>query len=401
MRIAFVVGSFPKLSETFILNQITGLLDAGHDVRIFALENPDEDRVHSVVDKYDLLKRTRYIPQIQSYKDAVGTLLGTVPSILTEQLSSITDVLSLGTTGKRAPKQLEILNLLSDSKPFDICHAHFGPVGEVVQPAVAELDVPFIVSFYGSDISRDVKGNVSRYQPLFESTAAVTALSNDMKNRLVECGCNGSKVYHQPVAIDVEDYAFRERSRSTNEPVKIITVARFVEKKGVEYAIDAIASLDDEFPIHYQLVGDGPLREEIEQKIESYGLEESINLTGYVQHTEMKDLIDESHIFVLPSVTAQDGDQEGTPTVLLEAQASGLPIVSTQHAGIPEIVSDQEAGLLVPERDSKALADALRQLIKSESDWADMGHAGREYVENNHSIPHVTDGLESLYEDIV
>jgi colanic acid/amylovoran biosynthesis glycosyltransferase len=185
-----------------------------------------------------------------------------------------------------------------------------------------------------------------------------------------------------------------------NEPIRILTVARHVEKKGLEYAIKAVAQLDIDRPIRYHIAGDGPRREQLENLISELDATDRIEILGWQTQQEVAQLMADAHVFVLPSVTAANGDKEGTPTALLEAQATGLPVVSTTHAGIPEIVSDGDSGVLVPERDVSALADALENVTSHPERWAEMGQLGREYVESNHSIEAVTGELVSLYERV-
>jgi colanic acid/amylovoran biosynthesis glycosyltransferase len=153
--------------------------------------------------------------------------------------------------------------------------------------------------------------------------------------------------------------------------------------------------------IQYTIIGDGERRELIETTIAEHGLEDIVELRGWQPQSVVADEMADAHLFILPSVTAENGDKEGTPTVLLEAQSMGLPVVSTYHAGIPEIVEDGETGLLVPERDSEALADALETLISNPERWPEMGKRGREHIERNHSIEAVTDDLLKLYRSLL
>jgi colanic acid/amylovoran biosynthesis glycosyltransferase len=153
--------------------------------------------------------------------------------------------------------------------------------------------------------------------------------------------------------------------------------------------------------VTYSIAGDGPRRERLENRIAELGAGDRIEILGWQTQEEISELMADAHVFLLPSVTAENGDKEGTPTVLLEAQAAGLLVVSTTHAGIPEIVSDGEEGLLVPERDVTALVDALETLLGQPERWPEMGQAGREYVEAHHSVDSVTERLLTVYRDIV
>jgi len=400
MNIAFLVSSFPKISETFIVNQITELLDAGHNVQIFAFNQPDEAEQHKIVREYDLLSRTHYLPSPETYIDGTRTLLKMMPELCIRGDVGLSQVLSVLRNGTKAPRQYGVFQELLRAERFDVYHAHFGPVGEAARPAVEAIGAPLVVSFYGHDISEIVNRNPNIYDRLFESSASVLALSNEMRNRLSEIGCPEEIIKKQPLLIDVSEYPFRERSTPIDEPVEVLTVARLVEKKGIRYAVEALAKVDVDREIQLRIIGDGPEREAVENTISRLDMEDNVDFLGFRDHENVKKWLHQSDLFVLPSVTATDGDQEGTPTVLLEAQASGLPVISTQHAGIPEIVSDGETGYLVPERDVPALSSAFETLLEQPEQWVEMGRAGRKLVEERHAPETHVRSLEAVYRDV-
>jgi colanic acid/amylovoran biosynthesis glycosyltransferase len=405
MRVAFLVSTFPKLSETFILNQITGLLDGGHEVSVFAQRRPETATRHAVVDEYALLDRTTYTDAPDSYRDTVS-LIARILRAHPAAVGHVVESVARGKAGGERLANLETLLEYPDLSEFDVVHGHFGTTSKSFDFLVTDerfgVDdgVPFVSSFYGYDVSEVLRSDPDAYADLFPLCDAVTALSDDMVDRLVEAGCPPEKLVKQQLAIDTTRYRFRPRRRDANEPFGLLTVARFTEKKGLSYAVDAVARLADDYDLTYRIAGDGPLRESIERRVARRGIEDAVEFLGWVDQETVEAKLAEAHGFLLPSVTASDGDEEGTPTVLLEAQASGLPVVSTYHAGIPEIVADGESGYLVPERDVEALTGALRRLFESEPDWPRMGRRGCELVESNHSIPVMTDRLEGLYRSL-
>jgi colanic acid/amylovoran biosynthesis glycosyltransferase len=253
-----------------------------------------------------------------------------------------------------------------------------------------------VVSFYGWDTGSGTKIK----NELFETAKVVTCLSEDMRDDLVNMGCPRDKTRKVPLCIDTRNFRYKERDPEPEETVRILTVARFAEKKGLKYAVRAIADLDTEREIRYSIAGDGERRDQIEELIEEVGAEDRIDLLGWQSQERISELMNESHLFLLPSVTTESGGKEGTPTVLLEAQYSGLPVVSTYHAGIPEIVKDGKSGILVPERDVESLTEALNNLIEIPNQWGEMGRSGRKYVEENHSIESVTDDLLDIYRGV-
>jgi colanic acid/amylovoran biosynthesis glycosyltransferase len=183
-------------------------------------------------------------------------------------------------------------------------------------------------------------------------------------------GCPENKIYKLPVGLEISQYNFYERKLTAGEKVKIITVGRLVEKKGIEYGIKAIAKVVEKNPeVVYTIVGDGVLRNSLENLILELGIAENIKLVGWMTQEQVRHLYAVSHIFMLPSVTAANEDREGQALVLQEAQAMGLPVLSTLHNGIPEGLLDGKSGFLVPEKDVEALAEKLNYLIDRPSEW--------------------------------
>jgi colanic acid/amylovoran biosynthesis glycosyltransferase len=176
-----------------------------------------------------------------------------------------------------------------------------------------------------------------------------------------------------------------------------------VEKKGLSFAIDAVAMAKREgLRVELAVVGDGPLRGEIERQIRSLRLEQEVRLLGEKTYPEFLGELAACHLVVQPSIVASDGETEGgAPTVLIEAQAAGRPIVTTEHADIPEIVRPGESAVVVPERDAQALAGALRKLAAEPRAWAPMAEAGRRHVEIEHDVNRQSEKLEAIYDELV
>jgi colanic acid/amylovoran biosynthesis glycosyltransferase len=183
---------------------------------------------------------------------------------------------------------------------------------------------------------------------------------------------------------------------------KIATIARLVEKKGVEYGIQAVARIvARRGDVEYRIAGEGPLRERLQSLITQLNASEHVRLLGWQTQTEIAALLEESDILLVPSVTTQSGDEEGIPGVIMEAFARGLPVVGTDHAGIPEVVKDRESGLLVPERDVDALVGGLEHLINHPELRFAMGRKGRRFVEEQYDIENLNDRLVSIYQQLL
>jgi colanic acid/amylovoran biosynthesis glycosyltransferase len=400
MEIAFMVHSFPNTTGTFIQNQIIGLLDNAHNVSIFSELKPSEDIYHEKIQNYNLKDLTIYTSNPQSYLDGIRLLSTTIPSLLFNNEVGPRIILAQLVSGKTAPRKLANLDTVTQYGSFDVYHVHFGPTANSFLPLAASESNPFIASFYGFDTSKALREDPGRYNKLFDQADAITVLSEDMRSTVVDAGCPEAKTHIQPLSVDTELFPYYERTLD-NRPIHLLTVARFVEKKGLVYAIEAVSTLADEYDVQYTIIGDGDRRDLIEAKIAEHNLEDTVELLGWQPQSVVADEMADAHLFMLPSVTAESGDKEGTPTVLLEAQSMGLPVVSTYHAGIPEIVEDGETGILVPERNSEALADALETLLAEPDRWSEMGRRGREHIEQNHAIEAVTDDLLELYRSLM
>jgi colanic acid/amylovoran biosynthesis glycosyltransferase len=207
--------------------------------------------------------------------------------------------------------------------------------------------------------------------------------------------------YHR-MGIDLDKFQFHERMIQPGEPLKILTIGRLTEKKGHEYAIKGVAKLIKKGGnVIYTIAGDGPLRDKLANLVLDLGIDGNVKFLGPVEQEEVLKLYRESHIFLLTSVTAKSGDQEGIPVVLMEAQAVGLPIISTFHSGIPELVENGKSGFLVPEKDSMKLAEKLIYLAEKPELWSGMGAYGRKIVEEKYDIKKLNVQLVDIYHTVL
>jgi colanic acid/amylovoran biosynthesis glycosyltransferase len=290
-------------------------------------------------------------------------------------------------------------------KPYDIIHCHFGQLGQkgVTLREIGAIQGRLITSFHGADVNSPVwYSRGGTYKKLFKLGDKFTVNSNFTADRAIALGCPPEKIVKLPMGLNLSLYQFKARYLQVNEPVKIITVARLVEKKGIEYSIRAVAQVLKEYPnLIYRIVGDGGLRESLEQLIRELNVSENVKILGWMTQEEVRQLYTDSHLFILSSVTATDGDKEGQGLVLQEAEAMGLPVLSTIHNGIPDGVLDGKSGFLVPEKDVSALAEKLRFLLKNPEKWLEMGQAGRAFVEENYEINKLNDQLVEIYSKLI
>ena len=432
LRIAIFAGSFPVVSETFILRQITGLLDRGHEVDIYADTRAESGTaIQSEVERYQLLKRTIFMnmpPETAPWEMPVWPLTGKtwlpgatnpIPNwrrlaralpLLTHCLSSQSrltkQVLSRAEYGYQAASLsalYRLARLQTVRRKYDILHAHFGPVGNSFRFARQLWNAPLVVSFHGYDFTTVPRQQGPEvYQKLFAEAALVTVNSDYMGRNLQPLGCPPEKIRKLAYGIDLQQFQFRARTRAADEPFRLVTTGRLVEKKGIEYVLRALAEVARNHPrLHYDIIGDGPLRSELQKLAAELSVGPSVQFHGALNNEAVRALLDQAHAFVLASVTAKDGDQEGTPVSILEAQAVGLPVISTRHSGIPEIVLDGESSWLVPERDANALAERLDHLIQHPELGIALGARGRSLVEKKFTASNCLEELLQIYAEAI
>jgi colanic acid/amylovoran biosynthesis glycosyltransferase len=401
LKIAFIVTTFPGLSQTFILNQITGLLDLGHDVEIFAGRR--DSKVHPCVEKYQLMKLVHYLPQTR-----ILMILKAIWLIIVNFHKSPFTIFKLLDFNKYRKGDLSLSSFfyyfLFGGKKFDIIHCHFGPNG-IIGAQLKKLGIPgkIITTFHGYDMSTFllIKG-LDIYKDLFLNGELFLPISENWKRKLIELDCDEKKIAVHRMGIDLKKFKYLKRNIKPNESVKILTIGRLVEKKGYEYAIRAIARVTDiDKHISYIIGGDGPLRKKLEDLITELNINDYVKIMGAVDQNEVLRLYEQAHFMVLPSITAKNGDKEGIPVVLMESSAIGLPVISTYHSGIPEVIDNGKSGFLVPEKDVCALAEKIEYLVKHPEIWEEMGNNGRKIIEERYDIKKLNRQLVDIYQNLI
>jgi glycosyltransferase involved in cell wall biosynthesis len=278
-----------------------------------------------------------------------------------------------------------------------VVHAHFSTAGVIAEVASRGLGVPLVVAMYGHDISRLPRERrwQARYARLFERAAAVTVLSRDMREVAARHGADPARIKVIHLSRRLESLPFRARTGSVR---RWVSIGRFVEKKGFEDAIRAVARLRERHvAVELELLGDGPLQPAMVRLASDLGVAECVRFRGALPNSQAMKALQEADAFLLCSKTAANGDQEGTPTVLIEAQALGVPCVSTRHAGIPEMLPASAQWLLATEGSVDEIAARMEQLSAlSEEARSGLALAGRAHIEREFSL----DQQAALYADL-
>ncbi|OKH37917.1 glycosyl transferase [[Phormidium ambiguum] IAM M-71] len=288
-----------------------------------------------------------------------------------------------------------------------LIHAQFGLSGTLILPWARSLGIPLLVHYRGADAT--ITEETSRYTSLnhwtyFQRKEALKkqarlfiTVSKFIKNKLLEQGFPSEKIIPHYHGVDLEK--FHPDIDLPREPV-ILFVGRLTEKKGCEYLIQAMAKVQSQLPeAELVLIGDGPLKPSMETLAAK--LLRRYQFLGVQPPQMVKNWMNRASVLATPSVTATDGDSEGLPNVVLEAQAMALPVVSTIHAGIPEAVIHGKTGFLTQERDVEGLATYIQRLLQEKELWQSFSMQGRDHVEANFDRTKQTRVLESIYEAVL
>ncbi|MFO7028739.1 glycosyl transferase [Limnospira fusiformis CCALA 023] len=288
-----------------------------------------------------------------------------------------------------------------------LIHAQFGLSGALILPWVVRLKIPLIVHYRGADATVNKESSqytslnhwiyFQRLATLKQQTTLFLAVSKFIEKKLIEQGFPPEKIQTHYHGVDLNK--FTPDLAIQREPI-VLFVGRLTEKKGCEYLIKAMAKIPANIPdIELVIIGDGPLANYLQnlaaKTIKNY------QFLGVQSPEIVKNWMNRAQIMATPSITASQGDSEGLPNVVLEAQAMGLPVVSTYHAGIPEAVIDGETGFLCPERDIDGLANSIQQLLTNCEMWQKFSQQGRQYMQSNFNRDRQTRRLEEIYTTVL
>lgn len=269
---------------------------------------------------------------------------------------------------------------------IDAVFAEYGMVGAMVTEACKQAGVPLITHFHGADVYHraTVKSYAGLYKKLFEYGSAFISVSADMVTDLVNLGAPAAKITNASCGVDTEKFPILNIKKTEKY---FLSVGRFVEKKSPQSVVRAFKLVTDKVPgARLWMVGQGPLFDETRALITELGLDRQITLTGVLNTAQIKELLRQSRCFVQHSVTANNGDKEGTPVTILEAGSSGLAIVSTQHTGIKEAVLNGETGFLVAEHDITAMAEFMIKIAEDVELAASLGAKEAVHIRKNYDI---------------
>ena len=401
MKVSVLVETFPSATEVPILNQLCGLIDCGIDLHVYSY-SADFSRIHKKYSEYQFENRTTYLPKPFYLKYRFLNRLGLkiqgwikyIIVYLTDK-SLANNCIDKQQFGDNAAS-LRLLytapyfkNLNHD---FDIVYCQFGPFGLLASQlkCLGVLKGKIITAFmgYGINVIPNIK-SLNYYDKLIEYGSAFTSNTMNTKEGAVKIGFEKDKIHIIHATLDVNDFPFRTRNWEDDATLKVLSVGSLLPVKGHEFAIKAIGKIKNEHPkikVNYCIVGFGPKESSLKNLVENLSLQEEVEFLGFMDQESLKDTYLSCHIYLHPSIEAEDGSKEAQGLVIQEALATGMPVLATNIGGIPECFVDAKTGFLIEQKSEDAIINGLLKLIANKGEWLKMGKYSRDFVNNEFDI---------------
>ncbi len=397
-RIAVIVKGYPRLSETFIAQELHGLEARGLKLDIQSLRAPYDPATHPIHD--EIRAPVTYLPEYL-WREPLRVLRGwrrarRLPGYPAAWAKFRADW-RRDRTPNRARRFGQACVLAAELSPTtDLLYAHFlHTPASVTRYAATMRDLPFAVSAHAKDIwttpDWDIAGKIT-------DAAWLTTCTRAGADRLRACaGDDEERIRLHYHGLDFARFPTPDKTDIRNGPFLIASVGRLVAKKGYDDLLEALACLPGDLDWRLEHIGGGTLSAELRSQAARLGIADRIDWHGRQPQTEVRALLTRADLFVLASKIAPDGDRDGLPNVLLEAQSTGVACVATAAAGIPELITDGETGLLVPPADPGALAEGIITLAGDPARRAQIAAAGARAVRERFDM---NAGLDAIAEDL-
>ena len=275
-----------------------------------------------------------------------------------------------------------IMRILNQERA-KLLHIYFGHIAVHLLPIIRAWARPSVVSFHGADVMVDLEKPSYRAATLemLDAVRLVLVRSESLRRAIIDLGCDEKKIRIHRAGIPLNEFPFRPRTWPSDGRWRLLQAGRLIEKKGLRTSLRAFAEFTKQFPeAKLTIAGEGPLLGELRVLARELKIDNRVSFTGFVSQNELRDLFYESHVFLHPSETGADGNQEGVPNSMLEAMATGLPVFATKHGGIPEAIENGVSGALVAERDDRALAAELLRFAKDAKQLSILASNGAQAV---------------------
>ncbi|MGI9464856.1 MAG: glycosyltransferase family 4 protein [Aestuariivirgaceae bacterium] len=406
-RVGVVLKGYPRLSETFIAQELHGLEQVGMNLCLFSMRHPTDKAVHPV--HREITAPVSYLPEYL-HDEPVRVLRGLARAVIKPGFFAafrvwlgdlVTDF------SRNRVRRFGQAAVLAAEMPADICHlhAHFIHTPASVTHYASLLSrLPWTCSAHAKDIWTSTDRDLTRRLSAARWVVTCTRVGFEHLKRLTPHPGNVHLSYH---GLDLKRFAapdhqdvLRDGSK-TGEPVRLMTVCRAVEKKGLDVLIDALARIEPSCHWHWTHIGAGPLIPELQDQARRNGIAGRISWLGAMPQKQVLDEYRKGDLFVLPCRIAGDGDRDGLPNAIVEAQSQRLCCLSTNVSGVPELITDGHNGILVPADDSAALLDALKAVIQNPRERNKMGERGEHRVRQQFSSAASIAHLKQLFEKVL
>lgn len=300
--------------------------------------------------------------------------------------------------------EYQMLSNLLERRGADLMHIYFGHTGVHLLPFIEQWHKPCVVSFHGADVAekKDVPYYAPKLRSLFDAVPLVLARSRSLAERLLNLGCPPERLRINRTGLPLDEFPFVRRQVPSEGRWRFMQACRLIPKKGVATSLCAFAIFQKDFPnSELVIAGKGPLQAHLEELTEELGLASKVRFRGFLSQRELMELYANSHFFLHPSETPPDQNQEGIPNSILEAMSTGLPVLATQHGGIPEAVDQGRTGLLVEERDFVGLAEVMKAAVRSPMLFLEMGALASQSVAANFEQREQIRQLEAHYDEAI
>ncbi|UCC50646.1 MAG: glycosyltransferase [Anaerolineaceae bacterium] len=403
LRIAYILGTFPQLTQTFVTREIFWIRSYGVEVQVFSLSRPESPPADEQVT--ELLPLVHYSPFL-----SISVLAAQIYFFVRSPLRYLRALVKVVRFTHREPVVL-LRALMNFPKSVyfarqmhefevDHVHAHFITLAAISASVVSELlGVTYSVHAHAVGL---FQRNLQDVRRQLEDASRVITISTYHRAHIAELSSGITADEIDVVYCSLETERFRPNPRlNGGGPIRLLSIGRLIEKKGFEYLIDACALLvGSGLEMRCRIAGAGPLQEALQARIDRHGLQGQVTLLGAVEQEHILELYRESDAFVLACVVGKDGNRDGLPVVLIEAMSCGLPVISTPVAGITDLIQPEETGILVEQRDSVALAEAMKELILDGNRRKQLGRRARQKVEADFQIQQNAARLATIFGDV-
>ena len=411
MKVLVITNRFPAISTPFILNLVTGLVDQDVKVTVVSLEKGEEGPHHKQYyqysDQFDLIEKPA-VPA--SYYKRVWYLIRALSYFMFTDFSIFLLCLKSLFRGRFgiSLRYIYDIRFFYSLREFDLGHAQFGPIGALLVDLKNDgvLKFPIITHFRGYDIQKIFNYRPQNlYENLFKSGTYFLANCEYFRAKLIRMGVPPEKIEVLYSGIDDNFFnQFKQIINLQNATIQLCSVGRLTGKKGLEYSIRAVAqiiALRPDLSIRYTIIGEGELRKSLEELVDSLNLQSQVVFLGAKNHSFILEYLLTQDIFLSHNIKTEDGDEDAPVNVIKEAYLLKLPVVSTWHGGIPELVQDGISGYLVPEKNIAEMCVSILDLIDNPERRMQFGEAGYRIVKENFTNALINKKLLAIYHKVL